>query len=992
MINLLQVNIGVGKAAQDFMFAAAWRHDADIIIVSEQYRASDVTNGWYCDATNKAAVVIVNKTIPVDAVGPNNIPGHVWIQIKGIRYYSCYWSPNTPLKEFEYFLGRLEVSIRNSPVPCVVAGDFNAHSPEWGSPNEDCRGTLLADLASSTNLSICNNGQPTFIRGISATHIDVTLASIDIISSVAGWCVLNEESLSLHKYITYSIGTKQTQATTPARKRWSYKQINKQKLQDFFETSIKDYEDSNAQNDARQLTEWLTRASDVCMPRVHANSKRQPVYWWNTEIAELRRTCMANRRKYQRKRRKTSESECANESAAYRASRKLLIIAINVSKRRYWAKLCAEVDRDPWGRPYRTVIKKLAKYRIPADLYNSGRIEIILKTLFPDGPMADINGVGRTVSTKDVPNGFTIEELLEAARNLPNGKCPGPDGILNELVKRAVIADPQRFLKTFDKCVREAHYPAIWKSADLVLIPKPGKQTNDPTAYRPLCMIDSVGKLFEKLLVQRLREHLTSNGSMQENQYGFRNGRSTCDALGRLKTIVSASERSYARYNKVVGMLTLDVQNAFNTAPWPNIIAALGRLQVPEYLIDILKNYLSNRTISVRTPQDIITVNVTRGVPQGSVLGPDLWNILYDELLKTPLPKDVEIIAFADDVALVATADDDYQLEDKLETAYISVSEWMEHNGLTLAAQKTEALVLTRRRVYNKISVRCGEHLIESKPHIKYLGVQIDAKLNFGPHAEAVCIKAAKTIKQLTIIMPNLGGARESKRKLLGNVVQSQLLYGAPFWSTTIGMGPLRKLETVHRRTLLRVICAYRTVSYAATCVVATTLPLKQLAEERRLIHEGKDRTLTKIGLMEQWQELWNTSSNGRWTFALIPNIQKWVKRKHGNVHFHLTQFLTGHGSFGAYLLKFGRRQDDKCQLCGVSPDTVQHAIFECDMWHKQRLEIRTDLGQDIRADNIVEVMLESEYNWNRIDETIRHIMKTREDIERNEERRQQLQ
>lgn len=64
MINLLQVNIGMGNSAQDLMFSAAWRCNSDIIIVSEQYRTGDESNGWYRDATNRAAIVIVNGTIP----------------------------------------------------------------------------------------------------------------------------------------------------------------------------------------------------------------------------------------------------------------------------------------------------------------------------------------------------------------------------------------------------------------------------------------------------------------------------------------------------------------------------------------------------------------------------------------------------------------------------------------------------------------------------------------------------------------------------------------------------------------------------------------------------------------------------------------------------------------------------------------------------------------------------------------------------------------
>jgi len=112
------------------------------------------------------------------------------------------------------------------------------------------------------------------------------------------------------------------------------------------------------------------------------------------------------------------------------------------------------------------------------------------------------------------------------------------------------------------------------------------------------------------------------------------------------------------------------------------------------------------RSIVVRAPDGSARhVDVSCGVLQGSVLGPDLWNALYDDLLKIQLPPDVEIISFADDVALVATATVSYLLEERLERALGDVADWLAANGLELAIDKSEAILLTNRNKHNRMTV-----------------------------------------------------------------------------------------------------------------------------------------------------------------------------------------------------------------------------------------------------------------------------------------------
>jgi len=132
--------------------------------------------------------VVVNPRLSITEIGPMDNQGFRWIAVEGIRVYACYWSPNTDFVAFTNFLDRLEDS------PILIAGDFNAKSPEWGDHREDQKGRALADWAASLNLSVCNQGdKPTFSRthetGVSQSHIDITFITESQEHTVQNWKV-----------------------------------------------------------------------------------------------------------------------------------------------------------------------------------------------------------------------------------------------------------------------------------------------------------------------------------------------------------------------------------------------------------------------------------------------------------------------------------------------------------------------------------------------------------------------------------------------------------------------------------------------------------------------------------------------------------------------------------------------------------------------------------------------------------------------------------
>lgn len=227
---------------------------------------------------------------------------------------------------------------------------------------------------------------------------------------------------------------------------------------------------------------------------------------------------------------------------------------------------------------------------------------------------------------------------------------------------------------------------------------------------------------------------------------------------------------------------------------------------------------------------------------------------MYDDLLKREMPDCVLLIGFADDVALVKRGWRTAQSTSNVNEGLEKIHKCTQDNRLHLAHHKTETVMLTRKRGYEKPIFTIQEHRVEPKKSLKYLGVVIDEIRRFKAHVKAVGAKATVMINRLSRLLPNIDGLATEKRKLLSTVVHSQLLYAILGWSLllhhrpvsyvqllTDGVAALKAAQTI---MAIRTIRAYRTISYEAAILLAYMTPIDLLAGERKRIAER----ITEIG------------------------------------------------------------------------------------------------------------------------------------------------
>lgn len=809
MSKLLKIAIwnanGLSQHAQE-MKAFINEHKLDIILVSETH------------FTNRSYFNIRNYTI-YDTKHPDGTAhGGTAIIIKNnIKHYELQKFQKEHIQAtsvvVEDWIGSLTISALYSPpkhsitkaqyleyfktlgTRFIAGGDYNAKHTHWGSRTITYKGRQLLNAMQEYKLGHISTGQPTYwptdrrkipdlidfcvTKGVTEKHFKAQ-SCLDLSSDHSPVLITASTSI-INKTVKQRLHTKKTN--------W-----------DLFRTILDENIALNIplKNEVN-ISNAITNFNTSIITAVTYATPTQTIPQYQEEICPIAvKSKIEQKRKLRKKWQNTRAP--ADKSKLNRAVKEIKIMLNKIKNeavREYVAQLTPTENTDyslwkatkkikqpqthmppikmengEWARTDKEKALTFAEHLqstflpYPCEITNAENDEIIK---FLDSPIP-----------MDVPiTNFSIREVHSAInKEINQKKAPGYDQISGKMVKELSEKGKRFITYLMNALLRTCCFPKQWKMAQIILIPKPGKDINYAASYRPISLLPVMAKLFEKLLTKRLRPIIIARDLIPAHQFGFRQKHGTTEQVHRIINQIN-KDLEGKRYCSAA---FLDITQAFDKV-WHEGLLYKIKHNLPYHFYHILREYLADRDFMVKIGEESTTSrSIKSGVPQGSVLGPVLY-LLYTADL--PTSADTLVATFADDTAILSSSTNAELASRGLQKGLNKIQIWLKRWRIKANETKSVHVTFTNRKG-NCPPVTLNNISLPQEETAKYLGLHLDRRLTWRKHIQMKSKQLRTKYSKMYWLMGRSSQlSLESKLMLYKAILMPIWTYGIELWGTS---------------------------------------------------------------------------------------------------------------------------------------------------------------------------------------------------------------
>ena len=931
-----------------------------------------------------------------------------------------YLPPNQTSDRLNSFLERLTESVclaqRYSPTAILILGDFNAGNIYLNQETSYKHSGIspfdhqLYRTASTLDLEQIIH-QPTRITENTQNIRDLIFTNDTQIIASSG--TMSPFSNLDHFPVIVSIQTASATKTTNDTHKliWDYSRLDSDLLiRLLLDVNWEEILNHDINEATESFINVLLDAAEKAIPRkvIHSKSHQKP--WMSAELTK-------NIRKRDRLFKQAQRSNTKYDWDHWKYQRNMVTSLNKELKRQHidnQVRKLLTYKRDPFK--YHQTLRKITGRTkidtIPSFEGEDGEILTdnytkanLLNAYFAKQTKTDKRGTtsqtaNRRTSSSPVPTLGKIttseREVLQIINSLDANKSTGPDNIPVKLLKLTAVLIASPLSKLYNKSLELGIYPSKFKEANIKPIFKNKGSPSELTNYRPISLLSSLSKVFEKIVHKHLYAHLSQNNLLTDKQSGYRRDHSAEQQLLYLTHNLYKALDSGNDFTAIY----LDISKYFDKI-WHEglLFKCRHEFGITDSLYNWLKSYLSDRRQRVQIGDTFSkTEIVNAGCPQGSVLGP-LLALIYLDNLSTRTQND--ILFFADDVSLYAphTKDNLNKTQTSLQNDLNEIQKYGEEWAITFNTSKTIQQTFSRSQQNTPPALKFGDDIIPIRENHAHLGMSFSKDLRFHQHINEICKKVNRTLNPLYPI------ASYIPREILDQIYKTytrphfdfydtvydghitiqdahrlevlqnraaRLVTGALFRTPTerllrdLGWDKLKARRQMHKITL------YHTFNNAKQKIpnyVKSILPGTRSQKTERKLRNHSSHTLLphrtrsyQSSFFLSTAKLWNTlpeslRSLSHTSFKKEINKRLGVSKppdyytlgsKTGNI-LH-TRLRTEMSYLNSHRFQINKTDTPEC-CCGYPKEDVRHYVLFCPNYDIQRQELNQNVSR-ILGDN----------------------------------------